>query len=265
MPATNDTLFLNVARLTKPQYTLQIFSQQVAGNNVQAYLQDSYLNSVQFLSLIDTNVIVFNVTQDAASYKADRFTILFNSSTELPLKFIAVNAAQKGDAIEIEWTVSEETSIYKYEIEHSADGVSFSKLAELLSNNRNAIESYDWLDVNAVPGKKYYRVRAIQKDGKFFLSKSVTVRIDARKVGIKVFPNPVKDQQVNIQLSGMVTGKYTLVLFNAQGQEITKKTIGYMGRPSNQIIRFNKKLAAGIYHLRIFNAIANYEQKIFIE
>jgi hypothetical protein len=38
-----------------------------------------------------------------------------------------------------------------------------------------------------------------------------------------------------------------------------------MGRPSNQIIQFHKKLAAGIYHLRIFNAIANYEQKIFIE
>jgi ABC-type thiamine transport system substrate-binding protein len=77
-------------------YTTNIFAGKWPANNVQAYLQDSYLNSVQFLSLIDTNVIVFNVTQDAASYKADRFTILFNSSTELPLKFIAVNAAQKG-------------------------------------------------------------------------------------------------------------------------------------------------------------------------
>jgi hypothetical protein len=42
--------------------------------------------------------------------------------------------------------------------------VSFSKLAELLSNNRNAIESYDWLDVKgSTLGKNYYRVRAIQK------------------------------------------------------------------------------------------------------
>jgi hypothetical protein len=38
-----------------------------------------------------------------------------------------------------------------------------------------------------------------------------------------------------------------------------------MGRPSNQTVQFNKKLAAGIYHLRIYSAGADYEQKVFIE
>jgi hypothetical protein len=265
MPSGNDTLFLNMARLTKPQYTLQIFAQQMTGNNVQAYLRDSYLNTLQSLSLIDTNLVAFNVTADAASYNAERFTILFSSSQVLPVKFVSVNATQKGEDIKIEWKVSEETGIRKYEIEHSVDGLIFSKLSEVPVNNISGVKGYEWLDVNAVHGNNYYRIRALQQDGKFFLSKMVMAKSDAGSVGIRVVPNPVKDQQVNIQFRGMARGNYTLALFNSQGQQIISKTFAYTGGSSNQTVQFNKILAAGIYHLRIYSAGTDYEQKVFIE
>lgn len=62
LPAENDTLYLHVSRLDKPQYHLQIFAQALDGVGLQAYLIDRYLNSTQSLSLSDTNNIVVDVT-----------------------------------------------------------------------------------------------------------------------------------------------------------------------------------------------------------
>src|SRR4029077_18866149 len=80
MPQKDDTLFLKVAKLTKPKYTLQIFTNKME-NTVQPYLVDAFLKTVQPLSVTDTNRIAFNVTSDAASFNPDRFKIIFNSTS----------------------------------------------------------------------------------------------------------------------------------------------------------------------------------------
>ena len=77
MPKTNDTLFLNITKLTKPQYTLQIFSNQLNGL-AKAFLEDKYLKTYLPLSLSDTNRITVNISSDAASYDANRFRIVFD-------------------------------------------------------------------------------------------------------------------------------------------------------------------------------------------
>ena len=85
MPQDGDTLFLKVAKLTKPQYTLQIFTNQMDTGKVQPYLDDTYLHTTRALSTKDTNRIVFNVTSDAASSNTDRFKIIFSTKNVLPV------------------------------------------------------------------------------------------------------------------------------------------------------------------------------------
>jgi len=266
MPQNNDTVFLNVSTLTKSQYTLQIFSQQMEGNGIQASLEDSYLNSVQSLSLTDTNTIVFDVNAaDAASSDVNRFRIVFSELIPLPVKFTSITAKQTNSDIKIDWDVAEESGIQKYEIEKSIDGINFSKAGEVKARGNNSSESYHWLDVNPTAVNNYYRVRAIQADGKFFFSKVVSAKIAAGGTSIKVFPNPVKNQQINIQLNGMKKGKYTVVLFNSVGQQMTKYVIDHAGGSSHQTIPFSKKLLPGLYNLQIQNSNTRYDEKIFIE
>ena len=83
MPKENDTIFLNIAKLTKPQYTLQIFSQKMI--DTKAYLEDKYLKTSQALLMNDTNRIVFNVTADGASFDANRFRIVFTKGNMQPI------------------------------------------------------------------------------------------------------------------------------------------------------------------------------------
>jgi hypothetical protein len=58
-PKDNDTLYLNISKITKPEYTLQIFAKHMGSTGLQAFLHDKFLNTVQPISLTDTNRINF--------------------------------------------------------------------------------------------------------------------------------------------------------------------------------------------------------------
>jgi hypothetical protein len=267
MPQNNDTLFLNASRLTKPQYTLQIFAHDMESSGVEAYLQDRYLNTLQPLLLSDTNNIVFNVSAAIpASADINRFRIVFHSTIiALPVTYTSIKAKQKNNDIQIDWEVAEESGIQKYEIERSVDGINFIKAGEVIAKGNNSPESYHWLDVNATTGNNYYRVRAIQADGKLFISKVVIVKITADKPSIKIYPNPVKNQQINIWSNEMGRGKYHLLLYDPKGRQIMNRVIDHPGGSFNQIIYLYKKLPSGLYYLQITNEKEKYGQMVLLE
>ena len=267
MPQANDTLFLNVQRLTRPQYNLQIFSEEMTSTGVRAYLQDNYLNTTQPLSLSDTNNITINInTGIPASYDINRFRVVFRSSiVVLPLKFISISAARKEKNIEVNWTVAEQSDIKRYEIERSADGTSFSKAGEVTARASNSNENYHWLDINPMPGINYYRIRAIHSDGRFLLSNVVVVKVSAGNTAFKVFPNPVTNHQLNIRAGERARGTYSILLYNQQGQQIVKRMADHRGGMFNMVIELNKTIPAGIYYLKILNEEEESVQTIFLE
>lgn len=267
MPQTFDTLFLNVARLTKPQYNLQIFAEQMVGTGVFAFLQDSYLNTTHLLSLSDTNNIVVNInTAIPASFDINRFRIVFVKSTIiLPLKFVSVKASLKNKDIQVDWAVAEESGVKKYEIERSNDGISFGKVGEVAAKGNNTSESYNWLDVHAMAGDNFYRIRSIDIDGKFLLSKIVVVKISNGNSAFKIYPNPVINQQINIHADEMVKGQYHVVLHNQQGQQIMQRIVNHPGGLFNKIITPDALLPEGIYYLQIISETEKFNLKIFIK
>ncbi len=267
LPGNSDTLYLNTSRLTKPQYTLQIFAQQMAGNGVQAYLQDRYLNTVQLLSLTDTNRIVINITAGVpASADINRFRIVFQSLlVSLPVTYTSVKATPKNKDIEVEWNVADETGILKYEIEKSTDGIVFDKGGEVTVTGNNSSATYQWLDVHPVTGNNYYRIRGLQADGKAFISKTAVAKIALGKINFKIYPNPIADFKINIRAGEMEKGKYTLIIHNQQGQQIILQEIYHKGGAFNQIIYLSTMLPGGVYYLQIESEQDKYRQKIFLE
>jgi len=175
MPKQNDTLFLNITKLTKPQYTLQIFANQLNGL-VKAYLEDKYLKTYLPLALNDTNSITINISSDAASFDVNRFRIVFDQP-----------------------------------------------------------------------------------------STGVLTTQNSIKPEIKVFPNPIKDQQINFQLTGIEKGAYNFIILNSMGQQMFNEPFNYDGSAAKQNISLTKKLAAGVYHLQIVNKTNNYSKTILAE
>jgi hypothetical protein len=266
MPADRDTLFLNISKLTKPQYTLEIFANDMQTSNLLPYLEDNYLHKTLALSLRDTSRIAFDIsTSDTATYSAGRFRIVFRQAGALPLTFLSVTAIKKGADIQVGWNVAAELSIKKYEVERSGDGNSFSKMGEVAAKGNNSNESYTWTDNSILAGTNYYRIRAIQADGKYFYSKVVEVKAGAAKQEIRVFPNPIVNSEINLQLIELDKGQYTLLLHNSQGQQVLSRIIDYRGGTSNENIPTDGKLPGGTYYLQVVNKKSKYSHVVIVQ
>ncbi len=267
MPENNDTLFLNVSRLTKPQYTLQVFTEDMAGKGVQVYLQDRYLNTLQLLSLTDTNNIVINVNPGiAASVDVNRFRIVFRSAVIiLPVTYTSIKATRKREEIQVTWEMAEQTGIQKYEVERASDAIHFMIAGQVRASGSNGRESYQWLDTNPLPGNNYYRVRAVQADGTFSLSKTVWVSMTTAPFSVSIFPNPVKNGQVTIRSEALAKGNYRLLLLNARGQQVISRELKHAGGLLNEMIYFNNVLPAGMYYLELRNGKLKYSQSLLVE
>lgn len=265
MPVHNDTLFLNVSKLTKPQYTLQIFAKELEGSTVQVFLQDRYLNTLQPISLYDTTRVDFTVSpMEPASADLNRFRIVFQSSMILPVKFISVKAAQQDKNVLVKWEIAEESEISKYAIERSTDGISFDKVGEVLSKGNNSSETYQWLDVAPLINKNYYRIRAIEISGNNILSKIALVNITVDVPEIRVFPNPVQNKQLNLYINAGQRGQYSLMLSDPAGRQLIKQTIDHPGGSLHRVIDVNK-IPGGLYYLEIINKNNKYVQSVMIE
>lgn len=79
---------------------------------------------------------------------------------------------------------------------------------------------------------------------------------------VKVYPNPIQNNQFNIALPNNVTGKVAITLFNLVGQEIYKTSAD-----SSSIITVNPslQLSQGIYILQVSNGTSSVKQKIAVK
>ena len=251
LPKDTDTLRLNITRLTKPQYTLQIFAKQMEGGNLQAFVQDQYLKTALPLSLADTNKIVFNVTADSSSFSNNRFSIVFRQNSVLPVSFKTIDVVKKEKFANIKWSVATEEGIEKYEIERSSNGVDFKKLGEVVAmGNSTQIMSYTWLDIMPALGMNYYRIRSVSNDATIKISKIVNVFFEGAKSSIVVYPNPVVHQDINLQLNEIKQGRYTLILYSSNGMVVARFDFNHSGS-TFQRIQIKTKIPAGAYYLKI--------------
>ncbi|MEP7108696.1 MAG: hypothetical protein ABI760_11955 [Ferruginibacter sp.] len=250
----NDTLFLNLIRSTQRNYQLVIVGKYPDQPNLLAFIEDKYRSIATPLSLVDSTIFNFTINGDAASIKADRFRIVFKLSSVLPVTISAVTAWKQGNNIALKWNVENQLSIKRYEIEKSTNGVNFTKVNTLFTQNTGAAtQTYNWLDIHAIPGDNFYRIRNVEQDGSAAYSKVVKVNIGRSLGGMVVFPNPVVGGVMGLQFNNMDRGHYRIRMQNGFGQVLFIGDINHPGGSAMERISISKEIAKGIYNLEITN------------
>jgi Secretion system C-terminal sorting domain len=144
----------------------------------------------------------------------------------------------------LSWSASNEVNFKTYEVEVSKDGQDFTKVGVVNASLSNA-GNYQF-NPSQASGKFYYRLKMIDKNGTFSYSKIVPVVTSCNDKLVKVFPNPIKlDQLLNVQLTGYdasVKGD----LYSATGQ-LVKSYILKSGANTLSV----ENLAQGFYTLRV--------------
>ncbi|HYM94349.1 MAG TPA: T9SS type A sorting domain-containing protein, partial [Chitinophagaceae bacterium] len=70
---------------------------------------------------------------------------------------------------------------------------------------------------------------------------------------IRVFPNPVSDNQFTIQFSQLNTGNYTVQVTDVMGRQVVQRVVNVDGEEQTELIKLNPSNAKGIYLIKVTN------------
>jgi hypothetical protein len=84
---------------------------------------------------------------------------------------------------------------------------------------------------------------------------------------IRIFPNPVMDDEVSIQFNDLQPGNYTIQLANLLGSSIIKQNAIIAGNTQTEILHIPGSIAQGFYYIRILDEKNNVvgTQKLVVE
>lgn len=190
---------------------------------------------------------------------------VFPAQSTLPIKLGAFAAVKQGNNALVSWTTLSEINTDHFEIERSLDGINFSQVGyKAASGNSNSDMSYLFSDPISTSAKIiYYRLKTVDIDGKFSMSKTVALRIEGVVVkSFNVFPNPFTDN-LKVQVNADKESVATIRITNLNGQIAVSRNVTL--QPGENVIVLSQELAtlsAGMHLMEISTTDGKYTQKI---
>jgi len=244
----NDTLFFDLTHLRVAGYRFEFVPENL-DPMLTGYLVDRYLNTMTMVSMSDTTRIDFSIINNAGSYAANRFYLVFKRSVPVPVTFIDVRAEWRNRDVLVSWDVANEENISHYEVERSGDGSNFGKVHEEAARG---VAGYSWLDAHPLGGDNFYRIRGVGAGGDVKYSEIVKVSRDKKAGAIVLYPNPVKEDGVlYLDMQNREAGQYQVQLLNEAGQVVHNQVLNHSGGSSVYSLQLRQVVTHGNYLLKV--------------
>lgn len=161
----------------------------------------------------------------------------------LPITGLELKATTSSRGIDLSWTTRSENSTSYFVVERSEDGLTFKTLAQIKANgNTQSLSRYSFTDNASLNGDAYYKIQAIDFDGKYAYSNVVFVS-GLSQSGLSVYPT-VASSSITI-VHPKATDNSSIGIFNLNGQKVinvpadnTQNTVDVSG------------LSAGLYIIK---------------
>ncbi len=182
-------------------------------------------------------------------------TYFINWASPLPVTGLTLSAVLNDVKVSVNWSTLSEFNSHHFDVERSIDNRNFITVnTTLAAGFSNGPLNYRYIDdVSSLQQQSliYYRIKQVDKDGKFVYSNVVVVRL-VKSGSITVWPNPFTDK-VQVSLNMTAAAKIEIRLTDAAGK--TLQTANYqLSRGANQVtVSGLNKYAAGLYLLQVVN------------
>jgi PKD repeat protein len=191
-------------------------------------------------------------------FMVDDFEVLGPANVIIPVSLISFHAFKQNNDVMLKWITENESNLSHFEIQRSTDGTNFIPAGTLNALNRIGRNTYEFPDAISLlspqpTGFLYYRLKSVDRDGKFKLSPIARIGLGDRNNNITIGPNPVTDY-LNIYSNEEIR---QVTLFDAAGKEVYKTTIingNRMPLPAH--------LPAGTYSVKIRTAVGVYHRQV---
>ena len=188
------------------------------------------------------NTITLNNINDFAWYT------IAPSNAALPVILSAYKVSCTNSGVFINWTTSNESNSDYFDIESSINGNSWTVVGKVLAQgNSNNPTDYEFKD--GLSDRKFYRLRMVDKDGKFSYSRVHTVSCDTRLWSITSYPNPARNF-VELTFNGINRHTLSVKMMNSAGQLLWQQQVALTNQYRKLSIPVSV-LSPGIYYLVI--------------
>ena len=243
--------------------------------NIAKYYSNGRLDSSFGKNGIDTtNFLGFSDVAFASALQTDGKIVLAGSAgtnssqysiglaryavVVLPLKLLGFTALKEGKSNLLQWTTAHEINVEKFEIERSPDGVQYKNIGTV----KAGAGQYSFTDNNPrFSGTNYYRLKMIDKDGKFEYS-PVRVLNNSSSFYVSVYPLPAKGR-LNIQIQSSKNEKATISITDISGKVLITNSTSLSEGINNSFINI-QSLSKGIYFLKVVTSEITEKKKIMV-
>jgi len=195
------------------------------------------------------NDLLYNPATLCGNLSKNAIAATVNAALPVKLLPLKVYKADGRTAI-LKWgTASEQNNSY-FEIQRSADGISFSKTLGRVTGagNSNTTIDYSFTDASPEISWNYYRVKQVDNDGKSSLTNIARVNFSEKYSSVITYPNPVQSI-LNVEYYTENAGRVKWVVIDGKGAIIKQAVFtAQSGRNLQQLDVTG--LAAGTYILR---------------
>jgi hypothetical protein len=172
------------------------------------------------------------------------------SAVVLPLRWIFFTGELQGNQAKLQWQVEAVENNDRFEIEHSTDGRHFIKKGTLRDGDGTTTVPgkilYSFSDGGLATGLHFYRIRQVDKDGRYTLSKTVQLKVNFKIAGFYLRSNPVADQLLLV--NGNQINVLRLQVADMSGRILLDRNM----KSTDAVIRTDVgKLRHGYYLLKI--------------
>jgi photosystem II stability/assembly factor-like uncharacterized protein len=199
---------------------------------------------------------VLLIGSDLGFFIGDSGTVLsYSPAVVLPVELTSFTASVKGSTVELQWRTATEINNYGFEIERtviSNQSVNrWNKIGFVEgAGTTNAPREYSFNDKNISVGKYSYRLKQIDRDGKFKYSQQVEINASVAPKDVALgqnYPNPFNPTTViRYQLS--VSSYVTLKVYDVLGREVVS-LVNELEEAGTHSLSFDaSKLSSGLYY-----------------
>jgi hypothetical protein len=226
-------------------------------------LSDDVSGTFRFITPSQVDVIPYD-NGYYAEYQVSNFSEFWINSggagqnVPLPLvlgEFTATKVNQHGL---LQWTTYQEVNTDKFIVERSADGMNYTTIGSVAaSENSTTVKKYQFTDEQLAQGINYYRIKLLDKDGKYTYSPVRKINYTDADFTVSIKPNPVTKGIAYITTSANCT---RIELRDATGRLVKTATASGMQHQLHV-----EHVARGMYFVTVVTDSGNKVEKIIIE
>jgi len=182
--------------------------------------------------------------------------IVIKREAILPVQLLDFTAKALNNNVQLQWTVTNEINVANYVVEFSTNGRTFNIIGTVDATNVKALEKkYGFIHMGPVNGKNYYRIKMMDKDGKYAHSPTRVVIIGHDDV--LVFPNPFHDRLSIVVDNNALVAQATVSVSDATGKHLLRQTFA-----TSTTLNLNQ-LAAGVYIVQVYDGVNVKSFKVY--